>query len=158
MDAATLGLYFGAPAFGYMAGNFFSGRYSVRYGVNRMVLAGALTSTGGMVALALLTLINAAGPNLFFGLMVFVGLGNGLLNPSANAGMLSVRPSLAGSAAGLGGAFLIGTGALLSALAGVVLGPQTGPMPLVLLMLLTSVASIACIIWVLRRESQLKSS
>jgi MFS transporter, DHA1 family, multidrug resistance protein len=158
MDAATLGLYFGAPAFGYMAGNFFSGRYSVRYGVNRMVLAGALTSAGGMVALALLTLINVAGPNLFFGLMVFVGLGNGLLNPSANAGMLSVRPSLAGSAAGLGGAFLIGTGALLSALAGVVLGPQTGPMPLVLLMLLTSVASIACIIWVLHRESQLKSS
>jgi MFS transporter, DHA1 family, multidrug resistance protein len=158
MDAATLGLYFGAPAFGYMAGNFFSGRYSVRYGVNRMVLAGALTSAGGMVALALLTLINVAGPNLFFGLMVFVGLGNGLLNPSANAGMLSVRPSLAGSAAGLGGAFLIGTGALLSALAGVMLGPQTGPMPLVLLMLLTSVASIACIIWVLHRESQLKSS
>jgi DHA1 family bicyclomycin/chloramphenicol resistance-like MFS transporter len=158
MDAATLGLYFGAPALGYMVGNFISGRYAVRYGVNRMVLAGALTSTGGMLMLAILTILGATGPNLFFGLMIFVGLGNGLLSPSANAGMLSVRPSLAGSAAGLGGAFLIGTGALLSALAGFVLGPESGPLPLVLVMLLTSAASIACIFWVLRREAVLKSS
>lgn len=158
MDAATLGLYFGAPALGYMAGNFVSGRYAVRYGVNRMVVAGALTSTVGMAALALLALIDLAGPILFFGLMIFVGLGNGLLSPSANAGMLSVRPKLAGSAAGLGGAFLIGVGAALSALAGFLLGPETGPMPLILLMLVTSLASFLCIIWVIRRENQIKAA
>ena len=152
MDAATLGLYFGAPALGYMVGNFISGRYAVRYGINRMILAGALISTGGMLVLAFLALLGMAGPQAFFGLMVFVGLGNGLLTPNANAGMLSVRPSLAGSAAGLGGAFMVGSGALLSALAGFVLGPATGPMPLILLMLLTSAASIVCILWVLRRE------
>lgn len=155
MDAATLGLYFGAPALGYMAGNFVSGRYAVRYGVNRMIMAGALTSTSGMAVLALLALFGLAGPQAFFGLMIFVGLGNGLLTPSANAGMLSVRPSLAGSAAGLGGAFMIGVGALLSALAGFILGPQTGPMPLILLMLLTSFASIVCIFWVRRRDRML---
>ncbi|MGB3279679.1 MAG: multidrug effflux MFS transporter [Pseudorhodobacter sp.] len=155
MDAATLGFHFGAPALGYMFGNFLSGRYSVRFGVNRMVMAGALTSTTGMAILALLALFGHAGPNAFFGLMVLVGLGNGLLMPSANAGMLSVRPSLAGSAAGLGGAFMIGVGAMLSALAGFLLGPQTGPMPLILLMLLTSAASIACIAWVRLRERQL---
>lgn len=158
MDAATLGLYFGAPALGYMAGNFVSGRYAVRYGVNRMVMAGALTSTGGMAALALLALVGLAGPVMFFGLMIFVGLGNGLLSPSANAGMLSVRPKLAGSAAGLGGSFLIGVGAGLSALAGFLLGPQTGPMPLILLMLITSFASFLCILWVIRRENQLKAA
>jgi DHA1 family bicyclomycin/chloramphenicol resistance-like MFS transporter len=158
MDAATLGMYFGAPALGYMAGNYVSGRFAVRYGVNRMVLAGALTSTLGMLLLAFVTMLGVAGPNLFFGLMIFVGIGNGLLSPSANAGMLSVRPSLAGSAAGLGGSFLIGTGAALSALAGFVLGPDTGPLPLVLVMLLTSAASIVCILWVLRREAQLKSA
>lgn len=158
MDAATLGFYFGAPALGYMAGNFFSGRYAVRYGVNRMVMAGALTSTVGMAALALLALVGLAGPVLFFGLMVFVGLGNGLLSPSANAGMLSVRPKLAGSAAGLGGSFLIGVGAGLSALAGFVLGPETGPLPLILLMLITSFASFLCILWVIRRENQLRAA
>lgn len=155
MDAATLGLYFGAPALGYMAGNFLSGRYAVRYGINRMIMAGALTSTAGMGLLAVLALFGLAGPLPFFGLMVLVGLGNGLLTPSANAGMLSVRPELAGSAAGLGGSFMIGAGACLSALAGWLLGPTTGPLPLALLMLLTSAASILCILWVRRRQRQL---
>jgi hypothetical protein len=73
-----------------------------------------------------------AGPLPFFGLMISVGLGNGILLPNANAGMLSVRPQLAGSASGLGGAIMIGGGAALSALAGVVLtlgrgGPAAGP-------------------------------
>jgi len=151
MDAATLGLYFGAPALGYMAGNFLSGRYSIRVGVNRMVLAGALFSTTGMVVLALLAFAGHDGPTVFFSLMVCVGLGNGLLMPNANAGMLSVRPNLAGSAAGLGGAFMIGGGAALSALAGVVLDPTTGPEPLILLMFTTSALSVVCIIWVMHR-------
>jgi len=155
MDAATLGLYFGAPALGYMGGNFISGRYSVRYGINRMIMAGALTSTAGMGVLAGLALVGLAGPAAFFGLMIFVGIGNGLLTPSANAGMLSVRPELAGSAAGLGGSFMIAVGACLSAMAGWLLGPTTGPLPLILLMLFTSAAAIGCIFWVRWREKQL---
>jgi DHA1 family bicyclomycin/chloramphenicol resistance-like MFS transporter len=152
MDAATLGLYFGTPALGYMAGNFLSGRYAVRYGVNRMVMAGSLTSACGMAVLLVLALLDLAGPTAFFGLMITVGIGNGLLTPSANAGMLSVRPELAGSAAGLGGSFMIAVGACLSALASWLLGPQTGPLPLVGLMLLTSLGAIVCIFWVRRRE------
>ena len=54
----------------------------------------------------------------FFGSILFVGVGNGLLLPSANAGIVSVRPHLAGSASGLGGALMIGGGAALSVLAG----------------------------------------
>jgi DHA1 family bicyclomycin/chloramphenicol resistance-like MFS transporter len=158
MDAATLGLYFGSPALGYMLGNFFSGRYSVRIGVNRMVLGGALFSTTGMILLAALAFAGHDGPLIFFSLMVTVGLGNGLLTPNANAGMLSVRPNLAGSAAGLGGAFMIGGGAGLSALAGFVLGPDTGPEPLIVLMLMTSAMSIVCILWVIRRERMLGNS
>jgi MFS transporter, DHA1 family, multidrug resistance protein len=60
---------------------------------------------------------------VFFGLTVFMGMGNGICLPNANAGMLSVRPELAGTASGLGGAILIGGGAALAALAGVLLGP-----------------------------------
>lgn len=151
MDAATLGMWFGAPALGYMAGNGLSGRYSVRFGVNRMVLVGSLVATGGLALLAALTLAGLGGPPAFFGLMVTVGLGNGILLPSANAGMLSVRPQLAGSAAGIGGALIIGFGAALSALAGVVLTAYGGSLPLVALMLLSSAASVPCILWVRRR-------
>ncbi|MGL6210977.1 MAG: Bcr/CflA family drug resistance efflux transporter, partial [Paracoccaceae bacterium] len=82
---------------------------------------------------------------------ITLGLGNGIMLPSANAGMLSVRPHLAGSASGLGGAFLIGGGAALSAIASAVLGPGSGPMPLILLMLAVSVASIGCALWVIAR-------
>lgn len=151
MDAATLGFYFGAPAVGYLIGNFLSGRYSRRFGINRMVMAGALFTTAGMALLVALTAVGLGTANVFFGLIITVGLGNGIMLPSANAGLLSVRPALAGSAAGLGGAFTIGGGAALSALAGVVLTPASGTMPLILLMLASSAISIICILWVMRR-------
>lgn len=151
MDAATLGFYFGAPAVGYLIGNFLSGRYSRRFGINRMVMAGALFTTAGMALLVALTAVGLGTANVFFGLIITVGLGNGIMLPSANAGLLSVRPALAGSAAGLGGAFTIGGGAALSALAGVVLTPASGTMPLLLLMLASSAISIICILWVMRR-------
>ena len=155
LDPARLGFYFGAPALGYLVGNFISGRYSTRYGVNRMVMAGAVVTTAGLVVLAALAVAGIMSPLVFFGLVISVGLGNGILLPNTNAGMLSVRPALAGSAAGLGGAFTIGGGAALSALAGVVLRPGSGPLPLVLVMLVSSAVSILCILWVIRRERQL---
>ena len=151
LDAATLGLYFGAPALGYMLGNFLSGRYATRFGINRMIMAGTLVTTFGLALLLALTGAGYGTVQVFFGLIITVGLGNGIMLPSANAGLLSVRPALAGSAAGLGGAFTIGGGAALSALAGVVLTPGSGTMPLIVLMLASSVASIFCILWVMRR-------
>ena len=151
MDAATLGFYFGAPALGYLVGNFLSGRYATRFGINRMVLAGAIVTTFGLSILVLLTALGLGGANVFFGLIISVGLGNGIMLPSANAGLLSVRPALAGSASGLGGAFTIGGGAALSALAGLVLTPTSGTMPLIILMLAASAISIFCALWVIRR-------
>lgn len=151
MDSATLGAYFAAPAIGYMAGNFASGRYATRIGINRMVMIGAVVTTVGLGLLALLVAAGWTGPNVFFGFVICVGLGNGIMLPSANAGLLSVRPELAGSAAGLGGAITIGGGAALSMLAGVMLTPTSGPLPLVLIMLASSAASILCVLWVIRR-------
>jgi MFS transporter, DHA1 family, multidrug resistance protein len=151
MDAATLGFYFGAPALGYLMGNFLSGRYAMRFGLNRMVLAGAVVTTIGLSLLVLLTALGLSTANIFFGLIISVGLGNGIMLPSANAGLLSVRPALAGSASGLGSAITIGGGAALSALAGTVLTPTSGTMPLILLMLAASAISILCALWVIAR-------
>ncbi|MCF2871933.1 multidrug effflux MFS transporter [Octadecabacter sp. G9-8] len=156
MEPAELGLYFGAPAIGYMVGNGLSGRYSVRIGVNRMVLYGALLTVLGMVLLLVFDIAGLHYPIVFFGFMIFIGLGNGILLPNANAGMLSVRPDLAGSAAGLGGAFMIGGGSALSVIAGFILGPGTGARPLIILMLLTTLCAVACALWVIRRANQIK--
>jgi len=84
-----------------------------------------------------------------------MGVGNGICLPNANAGMLSVRPDLAGTASGLGGAILIGGGAALAAFAGVLLHPGATEMPLILLMLASSVASVISILFVIRRARQI---
>lgn len=155
MSPFWLGIAFGAPAIGYFAGNFVTGRYAVRFGVNRMVLWGCLANAiGGSVSLVIF-LAGYGTPLSFFGLMTLVGLGNGLCIPNATAGMLSVRPHLAATASGLGGAIMIGGGAGLAVLAGALLGPETGAYPLLWIMFLTALAGVAFIWLVIWREKQL---
>lgn len=155
LEPAQLGLYFGAPAVGYFLGNFVSGRYSERFGVNRMVLWGCWTNIVG-VGLSLAVILAGLGsPLTFFGFMTFVGLGNGMSIPNATAGALSVRPRLAGTASGLSGAIMLAGGAALSALAGALLGPETGALPLLALQFGTGVLGVAAILVVIWRQRQL---
>ncbi|WP_093966059.1 multidrug effflux MFS transporter [Actibacterium lipolyticum] len=149
LSPSTLGLYFGLTALGYMLGNYLSGRYSVRVGINPMILYGTIAVTAGLTCSFLLILLGSTHPMAFFGLVSFVGLGNGMVIPNATAGMLSVRPHLAGTASGLGGAIMIGGGAALSALAGALLVPGSGVYPLLAIMLATSAAAILSVLYVL---------
>ncbi|MEL7454855.1 MAG: Bcr/CflA family drug resistance efflux transporter, partial [Pseudomonadota bacterium] len=123
--------------------------------VNRMVLWGCIANAMGTFASLAIFVIGLGSPLSFFGMMVFVGLGNGLVIPNATAGMLSVRPHLAGTASGLGGAIMIGGGAALSALAGLLLTPETGAFPLVGIMCATGVCAMLAIGAVYRRERRL---
>jgi MFS transporter, DHA1 family, multidrug resistance protein len=95
-------------------------------------------------------------PMLFFPFAGLMALGNGLTLPNANAGMLSVRPHLAGSASGLGGAMLIGGGAAVAAATGLVLTAQNGRYALLEIMSFWSFLSIVAIIMVIRRSRRLK--
>ncbi|MFN3722506.1 MAG: multidrug effflux MFS transporter [Paracoccaceae bacterium] len=151
LSASGVGALFALTAVGYAAGNFVAGRFSVRIGMNRMVYIGALITMGGLATLAAVTLGGVHSAYVFFGFTTFVGFGNGMTLPNANAGMLSIKPELAGTASGLGGAIMIGGGAALAALAGAMLGPGASETPLVLLMLASSIGSVASILWVMRR-------
>lgn len=155
LSPAVLGLFFGTPAVGYMAGNAISGMFSVRYGINRMILLGTVLNGAGLFMSLVLFYMGHETVWVFFGFMIFVGLGNGLVLPNATAGMLSVRPNLAGTASGLGGAMMIGGGAALSALAAVLLVPGAGAYPLLWMMFVTSVLAFLSICVVLWRERQL---
>ncbi|WP_170784018.1 multidrug effflux MFS transporter [Ruegeria lacuscaerulensis] len=155
MSAAEVGVYFGAPALGYFAGNFISGRFSVKFGVNRMVLRGCILNACGVLISALLFLIGLGTPLSFFGLMTIVGIGNGMTIPNATSGALSVRPHLAATAAGLSGAIMLAGGAGLSALAGFLLTHETGAMPLLWLMLITALLAVGAIVSVIRRERRM---
>lgn len=150
-----VGIFFGAPAAGYFFGNFFTGMFAQRLGVNRLVLAGTLINAFGLSLSLAIFLAGYGSPLSFFGLMTFVGLGNGLVVPNATAGLLSVRPHLAGTASGLGGAIMIGGGAGLSALAGAMLDETTGAFPLLYIMLGTGIAAVISILVVFRREKRL---
>ncbi|WP_170558719.1 multidrug effflux MFS transporter [Ruegeria atlantica] len=155
LSAAEVGIYFGAPAVGYFLGNFVSGRYSVHFGVNRMVLWGCWLNAIGVAMSAVLFLAGFGTALSFFGFMTFVGVGNGMTIPNATAGALSVRPHLAATASGLSGAIMLSGGAGLSALAGALLTHETGAMPLLWLMLATSVLAVCAILSVIRREQKL---
>ncbi|PJF09042.1 multidrug effflux MFS transporter [Pseudorhodobacter sp. MZDSW-24AT] len=155
LSASGVGALFALTAVGYAAGNFVAGRFSVRVGMNRMVFLGALITLLGLGALALVTLAGVHSALVFFGFTTFVGLGNGMTLPNANAGLLSVKPELAGTASGLGGAIMIGGGAALAALAGALLGPGASEMPLVLLMLASASGALLSILWVMRRARAL---
>jgi MFS transporter, DHA1 family, multidrug resistance protein len=155
LSSSEIGILFAITAIGYAAGNFFAGRYSVRLGMNRMVLIGSIVNVAGMGLLCLVTWAGVHSAYVFFGFTVAVGLGNGLTLPNANAGMLSIKPELAGTASGLGGAIQIGGGAALAALAGTLLGPGASEMPLILLMLASAVLALVCILAVIRRAKAL---
>ncbi|MFW5678274.1 MAG: multidrug effflux MFS transporter [Rhodosalinus sp.] len=155
LEPARLGIYFGAPAVGYLLGNYLSGRLSTRLGINRLVLTGTILITAAMLTSLILTLAGLDSAESFFGLITVVGLGNGLAIPTATAGMLSVRPHLAGTASGFGGAVMIGGGAALSALAGLLLGPGTGPYPLIGLMGGSAACGVVAMLLVIRRQRRL---
>lgn len=149
LSPSQYGFYFGFVSVGYIAGNFMSARFSYRLGINRMMLLGnAVTTAGMLVALALL-FAGQVGALALFMPMVGVGLGNGIALPNAMAGIVSVRPHIAGSASGLGGALQIGGGAALSVLAGAALGPTSGSGPLLGVMLGSSICAVAASLYVI---------
>ncbi len=155
LTSSQIGLLFALTALGYAGGNFLAGRFSERLGMNRMVLWGGSVTVLACGVLVLLSLAGVMSAPLFFGLTGVMGLGNGICLPNANAGILSVRPELAGTASGLGGAIVIGGGAGLAALAGHLLPPGATELPLVLLMLGCAVGSVLAILWVMARARAL---
>ena len=157
LDPFWSGVGLGAPAVGYAVGNFLSGRYSVRFGVNTMAMIGTIVTLLGMGTSLVLSLAGVSHPLVFFGFCVFLGLGNGMTMPNAMAGMLSVRPRLAGTASGIGGAIMVGGGAALSQFAGGLLTVESGTLPLQWVMFLVSVMAMLCIVFVIIRERQINA-
>lgn len=149
LSPSHYGLYFVFVSIGYMLGNFLSGRYSQRFGINRMLLAGNVVAASGTLLSIMLFAAGYNHPLSLFTPVTFVGLGNGITLPNALAGMVSVRPHLAGTASGLGGAIQIGGGAALSVVSGALLSPETGPAPLLWVMFLSSLAGVCATLYVI---------
>lgn len=117
-SSATLGLYMGLVPAGFILGSYLTGRYAGGVPIAGVLITGRTLTCGGLLGgLALATDGFTSAP-FFFAACMFIGVGNGLTMPAANAGILSIRPDLAGTAAGLAGAVSVGGGAVIASLTG----------------------------------------
>ena len=128
LSPAMLGLGIGIITGGFMVGNFITGRIAARTrltdddpdwtdrGLNRAT-CGLLLFLSDMGQSG----CSSARPSAS-------GFGNGLTNAnSLGRGVMSVRPKLAGSAAGLSGAMVVALGAVLTSMTGALVSPENGP-------------------------------
>lgn len=142
LSSAVYGLWFAVVAAGYMIGNFVSGRYAQRFGTTTLIRIGTIGAVGVAVLMIPALWLFPLSPPLLFIPMVLIAAFNGLTLPGATAGALSVRPDMAGAAAGLSGSVQIGTGALATWLVGMAMHASVWPIPLAIL-LCSAVSAIA---------------
>lgn len=143
MSPAMVGLGLGSITGGFMLGSFLAGRFAKRFALMTTIIAGRLVSATGLVLGLLLYLAGAEHPISLFGPCMFVGIGNGLTIPSANAAAISVRPGMSGSAAGLAAAITVATGAIVATITGAMLTPDNARYALLAVMLISNVIALA---------------
>ncbi len=158
LTASQVGLCLAITPLGYMIGSGISGRFASRFGLYKMILTGCLICLFGMAPTLLTAWLEVQHALGFFAFTFAIGFGNGLVIPSANAGMLDVRPQLAGSAAGLGGALTTLGGAALSALAASLLTEETGIYPLIACILGASALSLIMALYTIAIERQVRGA
>ncbi len=157
LSSSEFGIYFGLTTLGYVSGSFISGKYSEKFGIQFMLLYGSWITVIGLLAALVIFLVGYEHPIIFFGCMIWAGIGNGMVLPNANAGLLSVRPSLAGSASGIGGAIMLGFGALFAYLAGFISTEDSGAYPLIFLMVFTSIMGVLVVKYIIFLEQHISN-
>lgn len=136
----ALGYWFACLAFGYMLGNFGSGRFAKRFGADRLIIIGGLLAMSGSALQVALSFWSPWTPPLLYLPGFLLACGNGLAIPCAAAAALSVRPDAAGAASGLSGAAQLGFGALMSVIVARVV--EGWPRGLVILMLACAIGGV----------------
>ncbi len=136
------GLFFITMSGSYMLGNFLTGRFGREVGAEKLARIGNTMSVFGVGTAAAMPLLFDWTPAMLFLPLMLNGVGNGLSIPTLTASALSVRPDLAGAAAGLMGFVQLSLGALLSYIAGA-FAPLWPPTFLMLMLAGTTLAFFA---------------
>jgi DHA1 family bicyclomycin/chloramphenicol resistance-like MFS transporter len=101
-SATEFGFYFFFYPAGYCIGNLISSRLAGRVSIEAMVVTGSLINFASVAAQAAIILGGGLSPLAIFVPGFFVTFAQGLALPNAQAGAMQVRPTLAGTAAGIG--------------------------------------------------------
>lgn len=135
LSPAILGLYMGSITGGFMVGSFLAGWLAGRLPVTTLLVVGRIVACAGLFFGLVLYAAGIDHVLVLFGPCLFVGLSNGLTQPSANVGAISVRSTHTGSAAGLAGAITVAGASIMAAFAGAVLTEENARPGLFLVML-----------------------
>jgi DHA1 family bicyclomycin/chloramphenicol resistance-like MFS transporter len=115
----------------FVVASLLSGRIGPRLGGERMVLLGVVLLTSGGVAMALGGLAGATSLAAIILPLMLMGFGNGFTMPSSLAGAMGAVPAtIGGSASAAIGIAQVGSGAILSWIAGHVAYPDQTPLGL----------------------------
>ena len=154
LSPPLIGLGIGSITGGFMLGASLTARFAPRYGLGRLILAGRLAPTLALGAGLIGALAGLTHPLALFGATIFVGFGNGLTISNANAGALSVRPDLAGTAAGLSGALSVTGGAALTFVTALAMEWQATPRVLLTMMLASVLVSLGAALIALKLDRE----
>lgn len=138
MSASSYGIWFAMVAIGYLSGNLVAGRFSEKFGVEKMLLFGFLPFVAGLVLFWLL--LPLQHPLALFLPMMFVAFSNGMSLPSMITLAMSFRPELSASASGLAGSVQTAFGVILSVAVGYLL--PSADIWLFILLSLSAVVSV----------------
>ena len=145
---AELGIYVGSITMGYMLGAYLSGRLAKKLDLIFIMMSGRILGCAGLLAGLVFMGMGLEYTFLYFGCTVFVGLGNGLTVPGSNAGVISVRPSMSGGAAGLSGALTVLVGAALTMLTGYLMVDSNAAIMLLCVMFVTTFVGLLAVLWI----------
>jgi len=148
LSPVALGLFMGSVTGGFMAGSFMAGRLAGKLPATTILIAGRMIACTGLGAGVLLHATGVGHVLALFGPCVFVGLANGLTQPGANVGAISVRPGHTGSAAGLASAITVAGASIMAALTGMVLTAGNARGGLLVMMLAPAVAALGAALFV----------
>ncbi|PVB59479.1 Bcr/CflA family drug resistance efflux transporter [Labrenzia sp. 011] len=143
LSPGVLGIYMGSITGGFMIGSYLAGRFAGRFPLTTTLIAGRTIACMGLLLGLFLYFFGVDHVMALFGPCMFVGVSNGLTMPSANAGAISVRPKLTGSAAGLASAIAVLGGAIMSTITGAVLTAENARWGLLLVMLGSATIALA---------------
>ena len=142
LSPAVLGLYMGSITGGFMLGSFLAGRLAGSFPEATLLIAGRIVACGGLLFGIALHFAGIDHVVALFGPCLFVGVSNGLTQPTANAAAISVRPTQTGSAAGLAGAITVAGASIMAAIAGAVLTEENARAGLLMVMLASAIVAL----------------
>lgn len=112
LSPSIYAFYFLLVSGGYMGGNFLAGHFANKIKTDKMINIGIAIMLIGIIAALYCFTIGYSHPFLLFGPMGIIAISAGLISPNAIAGLLNMRPDIAGTAAGLSGFLQMTSGAL----------------------------------------------